>query len=166
MAFGNSKPSASPKSAGKTTPKQDARKDPFVNFAFRVEIDGIEMFGFQEVSGLSNQTDIYEYQEGGENQYTHKLMGQTTFSNLVLKYGITTDSHALYEWRKHVIDGNMAAAKKGGTISLFNAKGEYKSSWTFYNAWPCKLDVEAFNSTANGIAVATLELALERVEEN
>jgi phage tail-like protein len=146
--------------------KSDSRADPFVNFAFRVEIDGIELFGFQEVSGLSNQTDIYEYQEGGENQYTHKLVGQTTFSNLLLKYGITTDSKALYDWRKQVIDGDIETAKKGGTISLFNKKGEYKKSWTFYNAWPCKLDVEAFSSMGNGIAVSTLELALESVEEN
>jgi len=146
--------------------KSDARNDPFINFAFRVEIDGIEMFGFQEVSGLSNQTDIYEYQEGGENQYTHKLVGQTTFSNLVLKYGISNDSKSLYEWRKKVIDGDISDAKKGGTISLFNRKGEYEKSWTFYNAWPCKLDVEAFNAQANSIAVATLELAIESVEEN
>jgi len=151
---------------GKKSKKADNRKDPFVNFAFRVEIDGIEMYGFQEVSGLSNQTDIYEYQEGGENQYTHKLVGQTTFSNLILKYGITVDSKSLTAWRKLVIDGDINEAKKGGTISLFNKKGEYQKSWSFYNAWPCKLDVEAFSSMGNAIAVSTLELAVESVEEN
>ena len=96
--------------------KQDKRLDPFANFAFRVEIDGIEIFGFQEVSGLSNETDIFEYQEGGENQYTHKLVGQTKFSNIILKHGITTDS-SIYEWRQMVIDGNIQEAKKSGTIS-------------------------------------------------
>ena len=148
----------------KNKKKADDRKDPFAGFAFRVEIEGIEMFGFQEVSGLSNQTDIYEYQEGGENQYTHKLVGQTTFSNLILKYGITVDSKALSEWRRLVIDGDINEAKKGGTISLFNKKGEYQKSWSFYNAWPCKLEVEPFNSMNNNIAVASLELAVERVD--
>jgi len=150
----------------KNKKKADDRKDPFAGFAFRVEIEGIEMFGFQEVSGLSNQTDIYEYQEGGENQYTHKLVGQTTFSNLVLKYGITTNSQLLYDWRKEVIDGKIEEAKEkgNGTISLFNKKGEYQKSWSFYNAWPCKLEVEPFNSMNNNIAVASLELAVERVD--
>jgi len=152
----------------KNKKKADNRKDPFVSFAFRVEINGLETFGFQEISGLSNQTDIYEYQEGGENQYTHKLVGQTTFSNIVLKYGIALDSQWLYEWRKKVIDGNITEAinEGHGTISLFNKKGEYQKSWSFYNAWPCKLEVEPFNSMNNSIAVSSLELAVERVEEN
>jgi len=142
------------------------KNDPFAGFAFRVEIDGLEVFGFQEVSGLSNQTDIYEYQEGGENYYTHKLIGQTTFSNLVLKFGITpSNSEILSKWRKLVLDGNIKEAKKSGTISLFNKKGNYQKSWSFTNAWPCKLETGALNSQANTIAIATLELAVESVEE-
>ena len=144
--------------------KHDDRKDPFANFAFRVEIDGIEVFGFQEVSGLSNETDIYEFQEGGENQYTHKLIGQTKFSNIILKHGVTTDS-SIYEWRQKVIDGEIHEAKKSGTISLFNKKNEAKKAWKFRNGWPCKLQIEPFNSMANTIAVSMIEIAVESVEE-
>jgi phage tail-like protein len=145
--------------------KQDDRNDPFVNFAFRVEIDGIEVFGFQEVSGLVNETDIYEYQEGGENQYTHKLIGQTKFSNIVLKHGITTDN-SIYEWRQKVIDGDIPSAKKSGTVTLFNKRGGENKSWKFKNGWPSKLQVEPFNSMANTISVSLVEIAVESVEES
>jgi phage tail-like protein len=140
------------------------REDPFANFAFRVEIDGIEMFAFTEVSGLSNNTDIYEYQEGGENQFTHKLVGQTTFANIVLKHGITTDS-GVYEWRQKVIEGRIRSATKNGTIKLKDPKTNKEKSWRFYNAWPCKLEVEPLNSSADKIAIGMIELAVERVEE-
>jgi phage tail-like protein len=141
------------------------RTDPFVSYAFRVEIDGIELFGFKEISGIGTNTDIYEYQEGGENYYTHKLVGQTTHSNIVLKYGITTDSSIL-EWRKEVLEGNIDEAKRNGTIKLFNKKGEYSKSWNFYNAWPCKIEVGNLNSTSNEIAISMIELAVERTEES
>ena len=146
---------------------KNERHDPFVGYAFRVEIDGIVRFGFQEVSGLSNQTDIFEYQEGGENHYTHKLVGQTTFSNIVLKVGIAPQSvEFLSQWRKLVIDGDINSAKKSGTISLFNKKGDYKKSWTFNKAWPCKVEIQPLNAQANSVAIYVLELAVESVEES
>ena len=146
---------------------KDNRKDPFASYAFRVEIDGIEVFGFKEVSGLSNQTDIYEYQEGGENQFTHKLIGQTTFSNLVLKHGIVLDS-SLYEWREQVIKGNIKEALKDITITLLGKDSKSSKddrSWRFYDVWPCKWEANTFEGQSNELAIETLELALSRGEK-
>ena len=38
-----------------------ARIDPYMNFNFWVEIDGITQAGFQEFSGLDSTTDPVEY---------------------------------------------------------------------------------------------------------
>jgi len=40
------------------------RRDPYVNFNFLVEINGMIEAGFSEVSGLYIETDIFEYKEG------------------------------------------------------------------------------------------------------
>ncbi|HIP12036.1 MAG TPA: phage tail protein [Arcobacter sp.] len=142
------------------------REDPFVSYLFRVEIDGIEVLGFREVSGLSNKTDIYEYQEGGENRFTHKLVGQTTFSNLVLKKGIVLDEY-IFEWREEVIQGKIENALRDITIRLLadNQSNGEERSWRFYDVWPCKWETNNFEGTANDIAIETLELALTRGEE-
>ena len=140
------------------------RQDPFVNYLFRIEIDGIEVFGFKEVSGLSNKTDIYEYQEGGENKFTHKFVGQSTFSNLILKKGIVLDE-SIYEWREHVIRGNMTEALRDITIVLVEDNSTEERSWRFYDVWPCKWETNSFEGAANELAVETLELALTRGEE-
>jgi phage tail-like protein len=140
--------------------------DPFANYQFRVEIEGIEVFGFKEVLGLSNKTDVYEYQEGGQNKFTHRFAGQTTFSNLTLKKGMVLDQ-SIYEWRKQVIDGNLEDALRDITIILISEKGSYEKelSWRFYDTWPCKWEASTFDSMANAIGIETLELALSMGEE-
>lgn len=49
------------------------RTDPYLNFRFLVEIHGLIVGGFSEVSGLQSETDIEEIREGGVNDYVHKL---------------------------------------------------------------------------------------------
>ena len=43
------------------------RKDPYRNFNFVVEIDGITQAGFSDCSGFGASTDPIEYREGGKN---------------------------------------------------------------------------------------------------
>lgn len=140
---------------------KDYDDDPFANYQFRVEIEGIEIFGFKEVLGLSNKTDIYEYQEGGQNKFTHKFVGQTTFSNLTLKKGMILDQ-SIYEWREQVIEGKIEDALRDITIILISEKGFYEKelSWRFYDVWPCKWESSTFDSMTDNLGIETLELAL------
>jgi len=140
------------------------RNDPFKGYVFRIEIDGIEMFGFKEVSGLSNKTDIYEYHEGGRNQYTIKFPGQTIFSNLVLKKGIVLDNW-VYEWRQLVIDGNMKKALKTISIILDGGKKSKDRTWRFYDVWPCKWESNKFDAMSDDLGIETLELTVSMGEE-
>jgi phage tail-like protein len=58
-----------------------ARIDPYGQFNFLVEIDGVIQAGFSEVSGLSTDTNIIEYREGNEQQGTaRKLPGLMKYS--------------------------------------------------------------------------------------
>jgi phage tail-like protein len=44
-----------------------ARVDPYKNYNFRIEIDGITVAGFSECTGLSSEVEIIEYREGGDD---------------------------------------------------------------------------------------------------
>jgi phage tail-like protein len=48
-------------------------KDPHMGLRFWVQLGSIEVAGFQECSGLSVETEIFEYAEGGLNTHTHKF---------------------------------------------------------------------------------------------
>ena len=67
------------------------RVDPFDNFNFKVEIDGIVRAAFQQCSGFDSTIDVIEHREGGENTTPRKLPGLTKYSNISLKWGITDD---------------------------------------------------------------------------
>ena len=138
-----------------------ARVDPYMNFNFLVEIDGLTQAGFQEVSGLDATTDPVEYREGGENMTVRKIPGKTTYSDLSLKRGLT-DSDELWKWREDVIKGSIE--RKNGSIILLDHDGTEKVRWNFYNAWPTKWEGPSFNATANDVAIETLTIAHEGIE--
>jgi len=139
------------------------RKDPFRGYNFKLEIDGISRNGFRECSGLDATSDPIDYREGNEKVYTNrKLPGQTKYSNIVLKWGIT-DDHSLWDWRKKVIDGKTE--RKHGSIVLMDEAGEEKIRWNFNFGWPTKWSGPSFNATANEVAVETLEIVHEGVQK-
>src|SRR3954470_17152741 len=81
------------------------RTDPYGQFNFHVEIDGVVVAGFSEVSGLTTDTNIIEYREGNDTFGTvQKQPGLMKYNNLVLKRGFTADK-SLWAWRKNVLDG-------------------------------------------------------------
>ena len=68
------------------------RTDPYAVFNFRVEIDGIDVGSFTEVSGLDSETDVIEYRTGDMRMNSSvKLPGLTKYPNIVLKRGMTKD---------------------------------------------------------------------------
>jgi phage tail-like protein len=139
-----------------------ARKDPYRNCNFLVEIDGITQAGFTDCSGFGASTDPIEYREGGDNTTVRKLPGMTKYPNITLKWGLT-DSTELYSWYRDVIQGNVQ--RKNGSIILLDIDGATeKVRWNFFNAWPAKWDGPDFTAKGNDVAIETLELAHEGIE--
>lgn len=137
-----------------------ARKDPFKNFRFRVEIDGITQAGFREVAIPDSSQDPTEYREGNEMPTVRKLPGLIKYGNVSLKWGIT-DSLEIYNWRKTVEEGKIKDARKNISIVVLDDEGNDSARWEFSNAWPTKYDAPDLNATANEIAIETLEIAHE-----
>ncbi len=75
------------------------RKDPYAQFNFILEINGLDVAGFTEVSGINSESDIIEYREGSDASTVRKLPALRKVGNITLKRGYTKDL-ALWEWRK------------------------------------------------------------------
>lgn len=134
------------------------RKDPFRNFRFRVEIDGIQQAGFTDVSGFDSSVDVIEYREGNEATHTRKLPGLTKYGNISLKWGIT-DSMELYNWHKEAASGNIQ--RKNISIVVIDEAGNDKARWDFVQVWPSKYNAPDFSAKGNDIAIESLELVHE-----
>lgn len=135
--------------------------DPYGNFNFLVEIDGIVRAAFQECSGFDSSIAVVEHREGGSNTSVRKLPGLTTYSNIQLKWGITDDMQ-LYEWHLRAVRGNLE--RKNGSIVLLDRRSEEVARWNFVRAWPAKYDGPDLNAEASDVAIEMIELAHEGIE--
>lgn len=138
-----------------------ARVDPYVNFNFLVELDGIIQAGFRECSGLESTTEVIDHRQGGDNTTVYKLPGKTSYSDITLKWGLT-DSRELYDWRRSVISGQVQ--RKSGSIVVYDLAHQLEVvRWNFVSAWPTKWEGPTLNAIGNEVAVESLVLAHEGI---
>jgi phage tail-like protein len=138
-----------------------ARVDPYKNFRFLVELDGIVQAGFTDCSGFGSNVEVVEYREGGDPATVRKLPGKTSFPDITLKWGIT-DSRELYDWHRTAVDG--AVQRKNGSIILQDDLGQERIRWNFFAAWASKYDAPDFSAKGNDVAIDTLMISCERLE--
>jgi phage tail-like protein len=132
------------------------RNDPYMAFNFFVEIEGLIIGGFSEVGGLQVETAVHEYQEGGQNEYVHKLPGPARYpSNLTLKRGLT-DIETFWSWHQEVVAGTIE--RRNGTIYLLDRQGVPAMWWDFKQAYPVKWSGPDLRADSNAVAVETVEL--------
>jgi phage tail-like protein len=135
------------------------RVDPFRAFNFLVVLEGLAQGSFSDCSGLGSTTEVIENREGGDNTTVRKLPGKTSYSDITLKRGMTTSTE-LWEWRQQIVEGTVV--RKNGSIVVFDLSNHTEvARWNFFNAWPTKFELPAFNAKGNEVAVETLVLAHE-----
>ena len=136
------------------------RIDPYLGHRFRVEMDGTEVGGFSEVTGLQAEIETEDYAEGGVNDHVHKLPKGVKYPNLILKRGIT-DADNLWKWYKSTGPGRVPQKiqRKDIRIYLLDSEGKEKMSWRCLQAYPVKWSGSDLKGDANAVSLESLELA-------
>jgi phage tail-like protein len=135
---------------------------------FLVEVDGVEIGRFMEISGLQVEVETSALNEGGENGFSHQLVGRMKWSNLTLKRGITQQD-TLFKWLEKSSGEGFAAG--GNTLVTSTAAitllGPVESSgtrkrlraWEFIDAFPVKWRGPTFATSSSDPATEELEIA-------
>src|SRR5215216_533066 len=129
---------------------------------FLVEVDGVEIGRFMEITGLEVSIDVEEIPEGGENSFVHKLPGRMTWPNLVLKRGITQND-ALIKWvnkssgEQFAANGNKLT-RSTAAITLIGPSGVRLRAWNFDGAFPVRWKGPRFAADSNDWATEELEI--------
>ena len=152
------------------------RVGPYVNYLFQVELSGITVADFSEVTGLDVTIQDEKLNEGGRNDMVRHLPGRVSYSNLTLHRGYVQSSE-LFKWCKSMLQpGQMA--RKDVTLSLMqvthtpNGSGTTRDlapvfTWTLRRAFPVKWSGPTFKADSQGnqaIAMERLEIAFESME--
>jgi phage tail-like protein len=121
---------------------------------FILSVPDIDTIGqFSHCSGLEMSFEMYEYAEGGNNDYVHKFPGRLQFPNLLLSRGLT-NSDALLRW--------FAATKtKAQTkqVTLTVKSGTNQRMFTFQDAFPVRWTGPTFDTNAPAMGTESLEVA-------
>jgi phage tail-like protein len=134
--------------AGSATP------DPVAELRFKVEVQGISIGRFSECTGISVEVEMKDYNEGGSNDFVHKLPTRIKYPNIVLKRGVTHED-ALLKW---FWESRQSVQRKEMTIALLGPGTATVRTWAFLNAYPVKWTGPNLKAGSNSVATETLEV--------
>jgi phage tail-like protein len=106
---------------------------------------------FKQVSGLGTETEMTDYQQGGNTAYLHKLAGNRKWKNIILKAGFTGDPK-LFKWK-------FAPTRVNGAIIMLGPDMVEMCRWEFKDGYPVKWDSSDLDATKNELSIETLEIA-------
>ena len=131
-------------------------------FSFHVELDGVDIGAFKEASGVESETEIIEYKEATEKgkMIIRKVPGAMKWSDITLKKAID-DSTALWDWRREVEDGQIDAARRNGSIVLYDSEQTEVARWNFESGWPSKWKGADLNAGEDQVAVEEITITHE-----
>src|SRR5919108_2836115 len=112
------------------------RRDPYLAFAFLVEIDGLAMAGFSDVTGLNAELEFHDYREGGVNDFIHRLPGPVRHpANLTLRRGVT-DVTDLWDWWRDAAAGRIR--RRNASVLLLGPDRGVVRRWDVVGAYPVR----------------------------
>ena len=98
--------------------------------------------------------DVFEWAEGGNNEFVHHLPGRVRYPYLVLNSGLV-ESDALQKWFKAT--GGTPELKEI-TVELTTQDQSVKRSWTFADAYPIHWSGPTIAAHGAGLATESLDI--------
>jgi phage tail-like protein len=156
------------------------RFDPIPAYLFFVELSGVFVALFSEVSGIEVERKTEEVKEGGVNNHVHILPGRMEQHKLTLKRGLSL-SRGLWDWMQQgrydfkvrrinfsIVQGapghNMASIITSLTgsnetaLTLFGQGFGKVKHWDIEDAYPVKWKVGTLKSDSTQVAIEELEV--------
>ena len=122
---------------------------------FKITVPGLDIGMFRECSGLSMEFDVFEWAEGGNNEFVHHLPGRIRYPYLSLVKGMT-DQANLQQWFWQT---RQQAELKEVTVELHTPGSSATRAWTFADAFPVRWTGPTVAAEGRGIAVEALDVA-------
>ena len=140
------------------------RVDPYPNFNFRIEVDGVTMGHFAECSGPCMKINVLSYREGGNNQVMHRIAGAIDHANVTLRCGLTRSTE-LWNWVQAIAAGKTD--RRQVHIVVLEPDGHTEAlRWTLEDSWPTEYTSAPMNAGGNELAIETITLVFESLSRS
>jgi phage tail-like protein len=117
---------------------------------------------FQKVSGLGASVSTSLLDEGGLNQYSHRLPKKFEYENLVLERGLVVGSPLVLEFNAAM---SLFKFKPSNVlVTLLDHTRIPIAGWLCMTAYPVKWSVSDLDATSNTVVIEHMELAYQRLQ--
>ena len=139
--------------------------DSGVGHSFGLEFDSVVIKQIQEVTGLKMEQDVIEMKSNTpDGKYViKKLPGRRKAGEVTLTRGLTADN-SFEQWIQKSELGNMADARKGGAIIVYDYMGAPIKRYKLDNAWPKSLEISSMKAGDTTVLTEKLVLTYEQME--
>ena len=139
------------------------RVDELIAARFCIDIDNFLVGVFTGCTGLTGDIEVETYQEGGLNDYEHKLPGRAKYGNVTLKGGVFNAVY-LWEWFHSVAAGKVE--RRDVSVVMYKQNEEEALRWNLSSAYPVKWQGPDFAAGDTNASVHSVELAHRGVTLN
>ena len=131
---------------------------------FSLTIDGYEIATFNKLLGISSEAEASEYWEtSGDNVTVNKLPGKFKPPSITLKRS-ANGSLELWSWHESVRTGQMNAARRSASLTMFNSEGKPVAKYWLEKAWPSKVELVGVKAGSTNALVETVTLTAEYIQ--
>jgi len=142
-------------------PQPRVGQDALTAARFELTIDGHSLAVFSELEGIVSAVGIDDVEESSATETILKrLPGKRVPPTVTLKRGMTRNIE-MAAWHELVILGDVAAARKSCSLTMFNAKGDPVARYHLTDAWPQKVEITTLEAGASERLVETITMACD-----
>lgn len=139
--------------------------DALVAQRFKIEVQGVTIASFQEVSGIVSEIEVAELKANDfmGKPIIRKMIGATKPPTITLKRAADA-SPELWNWHKAALDGDIVGARKDGSIVQLDFIYGEVARYNFYSAWVSKFEATGMKAGDNTPSVESITIVCERLE--
>jgi hypothetical protein len=114
---------------------------------FSLTIDGVEIGQFSELVGINSEVEPVERKP----------------PTVTLKRGKNKDL-SLFAWHQSVVEGQLAAARKSCTLTMYATDGTATAKYYLESAWPSKVEISGLKAGASEVLYETVTLTFDDIQ--
>lgn len=132
---------------------------------FGLEFDSVLIRQITEVSGLKMEQDVIELKQNtADGKYAvKKLPGRPKAGEVTVTRGLTEDN-SFERWIKDSRFGQMFAARRNGSIIVYDFEGIPIKRYKLINAWPKSLEISTLKAGDTSVLTEKLAITYESLE--
>jgi phage tail-like protein len=133
-------------------------EDPYATCKFQVIIDRLTFAVFTECVLPTLSMTPQKIEEGGQNNYAHRLPARVEVGTVKLKYGLCRSSDMLL-WYMMLMKGDVLNNTHNMIVMMHDALGLPLAAYLFKDAYPIRWTGPSLKASESAVAIEEIEFA-------